>query len=91
MGALTTAPTVAPTVAPTSSDDVRTIWFYIFIAACIVGGIGLVFLIVVGAAKPAVPSSVVVITQNPDGTDTDGGNARMLMSRDNYQQKIHYH
>jgi hypothetical protein len=87
------AKTEAPTEAPTDGDlvnDNRRLWIILFIAGCVVGAIALVFWIVVGAARPAAPSSVIVITQNADGSDADGGRARMLLSRDNYQQRIHY-
>lgn len=90
VGAKTTAPTAAPTSSGDWVIDRSGLLTALFIAACVVGGVALVFYIVTGAARPAVPTSVVIIAQNADGSDMDGGRARLLLSRDNYLQKIHY-
>jgi len=90
VGTMTTAPTAAPTAAPTTWAQDPALWITVMIGASVIGGVALVFCIVLGAAKPATPSSVIVITQKEDGTDMDGGQARMMLSRDNYMQRIHY-
>jgi hypothetical protein len=93
VGAKTTSPTETPTEAPTSGSALNDseLWFIGFIVAAGVAIIFLFFYVITGAAKPATPSSVILITQNADGEDVDGGNARQLLSTQAYQQKIYYH
>jgi hypothetical protein len=86
VGTKTNSPTEAPTEAPTTSAgdtiDPAALWTILFIAGAAVMAMALVMYIVTGAAKPSVPSTVVVITQS----DIE----RNLLSSNAFQQKIHY-
>lgn len=90
IGTATATPTVAPTAAPTNGGtlDITQLWTILFIAGCVLVGIGLVFYIMTGAARPAIPASVVVITTADENGDTN--DSRDLLSASAYQQTLHY-
>jgi hypothetical protein len=85
------APTAAPTEAPTNDLDVKRLNIIMWAVVLVVLAVVTAFYMLTAAARPAAPTSIIVLTQGNDGNDADGGMARdMMLSPYNFQQKIHY-